>query len=475
MPESIKTKTADTSSRASADHIGLAAISRPAVAPIQLKGGWTSDGDGGYEKRKKKKDKQPKTGNRKPSFSKVRKRKSKERRREQDEKAERNNSVLLNEPVADVTWLFDASLEDITNYLNKLKRKYDVELSECVDSDEAHNIINRLKVLGHSKETKLISDEDYEELDTAAHFWDPAENEGNLVEEESSDDELNKQFDFVSQWEAEDDVEEEVVDEEGEKQRKNKNKFNVAAEVTKALAPFGKLFLSGGAAATRLGGPRGVKDLDFRIELNSRSATFRFDELSGVQLVDRINEKLLKVFGRPDLINLVVQDPLTGFTIKGYVCEVEVSLTRTPDVNYLSHNIDEEGIDQLGEFDIMLDKAYSFIMRRSSDKEKRITDLIDMIAMIRPQEGRLEIFRFLSLKRQAAYDKQRNKANKRSKEERFGENMVDQFIEQLDDVLSNKTYLKECAKKFDVPDLISWISKIRTWLNKMDDTPVTEM
>ncbi len=174
------------------------------------------------------------------------------------------------------------------------------------------------------------------------------------------------------------------------------------------------VFLSGGGAVTMMGSPREIKDLDFRIELpfswvEEDSEEESESEGPGDALRRRINEAMSKEFDCRVLFN--VSDE-TGHTIKTTFLGVEVSVTRTPKVAYLAHGAPKPGeLPRLSGFDLILDKAYSLIMR--TEPEKMCSDLFDLLFALRATRGGFKagcsVLQFLGMQRGEAYRQQRGR------------------------------------------------------------------
>jgi hypothetical protein len=235
------------------------------------------------------------------------------------------------------------------------------------------------------------------------------------------------------------------------------DKVAMAREVLTKLREQGGLpvFLSGGGAVTLAGGRRAIKDLDLRIALPPDRTFAEADPLS-TGLIEGINSILEANFKEVDPLER--SDPETGFTISGKVDDVEVSITRTPFVENLTIGADPEGIERLGEFDLILDKAYSFVMR--SNFEKKVTDLIDILSLIKQQPGRVKIFHGLNQLRGAAFASQSAKANQRSKKPVFGDNLLDELYISLETLLAKGQQVKMLMEQDGAGDLYplaSWL------------------
>jgi len=233
------------------------------------------------------------------------------------------------------------------------------------------------------------------------------------------------------------------------------DKAELARAIQAALRGF-PLFLSGGGAASLLGGPRPIKDLDFRVEMPP-DRTFRTDDELSQGLIDGINEVLQQTFD--EIQPLTRSDSVTGMTIAGEVLGVEVSITRTPAVEYMSMGPGPSGVQQLGEFDLLLDTAYSFAMRRKTDFEKRVTDLIDMLALIERQPGLMAVFAGLDRLRGAAYQAQLQSLARRTAVERES-SLLREFnacLAELIDTKQNRATVRGIMRKYGAEHLFGLI------------------
>ena len=252
------------------------------------------------------------------------------------------------------------------------------------------------------------------------------------------------------------------------------NKVDLARQIITTLRTDGlPVFLSGGGAVTLSGGPRAIKDLDLRVDLSPERTFSVNDELSQ-GLIDGINRLLQSTFDHVD--PLTRSDEHSGMTIAGHVNGVEVSITRTPLVENMSLGPDASGIVRLGEFDLIMDKAYSFAMRRKGDFEKRITDLIDMLSLIDNQRGLVNVFRGLNALRGAAYGKQAEMANKRAGKVIYDPDLLLEFHVSLNDMMKKyNSQVKGIMQKYNALQLYPLINFVITETGKyLDKTmPIT--
>ena len=248
-----------------------------------------------------------------------------------------------------------------------------------------------------------------------------------------------------------------------------KGKKNLAEEIVSIAGSVMPLMLSGGGAVTLRGSSRDIKDLDFRTVLQP-DITFRTDDIVGSRLVEKVNTELaLGHYVQP----LEVQDMDTGYTIKGEVDSVEVSITRTPLVRYDERVTFAEGVRVLSDFDLLMDKAYSFIFRREFDK--KISDLYDLAFILNKDgnEGRDNariILRELANRRGKAYDRQASKHTARSGAKL--EAIVDELTYRLEDIMLNKVNYKPMEKKFRELKSEYLIKVLQNFLNVL--SPVGE-
>jgi hypothetical protein len=180
------------------------------------------------------------------------------------------------------------------------------------------------------------------------------------------------------------------------------DKQDLGARAVRVMKGLGHtIFLAGGGGVTMLGSGRAIKDLDFRVEL---TGTW-YDEEG--DLLERINGAMSDEFRCKVRFN--VSDVETAYTIKTIILGVEVSITRTPKVSYLSHGGSEGmppvAMPTLSGFDLILDKAYSLIMR--TERPKMCTDLFDLLFALNKTHGGFSagcsVLRFLNAQRGTAY------------------------------------------------------------------------
>jgi hypothetical protein len=239
----------------------------------------------------------------------------------------------------------------------------------------------------------------------------------------------------------------EVVDywDHDEPDTTDKGKVDLAATVVGLLQGVLPLALSGGGAVTLRGGRRAIKDLDFRTVLDPQ-VTFRTDNAAGTALIETINARLAQGH---KVDPLEVSDEPTGYTIKGEVDGVEVSITRTPLVEYGAFE-DVGGVPILSKLDLLWDKAYSFIFRR--EFEKQITDLYDLahILSLDGREGRMyaQTIKYggLDKARGPAYTNQAAKVGARGKE--LEVRPVKELVLQLAEIFESKQKLGKVEQRF---------------------------
>jgi hypothetical protein len=233
------------------------------------------------------------------------------------------------------------------------------------------------------------------------------------------------------------------------------------------------VFLAGGGAVTLAGGPRAIKDLDLRIDLPPNRNFSTHDALSE-DLIDGINRLLTEAFDSVDPLER--SDADTGMTIAGKVDGVEVSITRTPAVNYMTYGADTSGIVRLGELDLIFDKAYSLLLRRGGELTKRVTDLIDLLSMIKKQPGLVIVLRGLNSQRGQAFDTQAEKVNVRAQKEIYSDNLLDEFYQALLDLrYADWNAVQKIMKEYGASDLIPLVDGVLQKTNQYlaNKEPVT--
>jgi hypothetical protein len=226
------------------------------------------------------------------------------------------------------------------------------------------------------------------------------------------------------------------------------DKKDLGARAVRVMKGLGHtIFLAGGGGVTMLGSPRAIKDLDFRIELPCSW----YDE-DGEVLLEQINIAMSKEFG--DKVRFNVSDVETAYTIKTVILGVEVSMTRTPKVSYLLHGGSKGTppveLPALSGFDLILDKAYSLIMR--TERPKMCTDLFDPLFALNKSHGGFHggcsVLRFLGSQRGAAYAMQGGRR-------KLDKNMLVQLHTTLSELLaSDYEELEEFFKKLGALDLL---------------------
>ena len=228
----------------------------------------------------------------------------------------------------------------------------------------------------------------------------------------------------------------------------DQGKVKLAGTLVKLLNPIEgglKLILSGGGAVALRGGKRAIKDLDFRTILPPH-ISFRPDNAEGTKVIKQINEKL--AIGH-HIDPLEVQDEETGYTIKGEVDGLEVSITRTPLVEY-SHEETVAEVPILTKLDLLWDKAYSFMFRR--EFEKQITDLYDLAVVLAldGKQGRMyaQAIKYggLNIARGKAYESQA--AKRRGRGQELDKSPVKELRYKLADVFEDKQKIAKVYKYF---------------------------
>lgn len=150
-------------------------------------------------------------------------------------------------------------------------------------------------------------------------------------------------------------------------------KVNTARAITAALGAQGiHVFLGGAGAAPLFTTTRPINDLDLRVDGLPRNA---FDGESGIELLARINKTLGSALTLTQAFNIVAKT-----TIRGEVNGVEVSITSEPSTpSTLTRGEMIPGVESLGEFDFLLDKAFAAANRPNSKIDSVATDVFDII------------------------------------------------------------------------------------------------
>ena len=151
-------------------------------------------------------------------------------------------------------------------------------------------------------------------------------------------------------------------------------KVDTARSISAALGRSGlHVFLGGAGAAPLFTQTRPINDLDLRIDGQRRNA---FDGESGEQLLAIVNSSIKSVV-------LALTKPfeaVAGTTIRGEVNGVEVSITSEPsNETTLTRGEMIPGIESLGQFDFLLDKAFAAANRPKQKIESVATDVFDII------------------------------------------------------------------------------------------------
>lgn len=268
------------------------------------------------------------------------------------------------------------------------------------------------------------------------------------------------------------------------------SKADVAQGFVRAMAELGlHVYLAGGAAVSLSGSKRAIKDLDFRIEID---CTFKPDDELGQPLIASINKKVRSVFKGRVGSPFEVSDEATGYTIKSMLSGCEVSVTRTPLVSYLAHgqrsprtitvagepfSIAGEAIPTLGGFDLILDKAYSLVMRRQGDHMKRISDLFDLLFVLDGTgggfHGGCQVLRFLDLQRGEAYRLQAARANKRAGAPVFEGSLVLQLLDVVSALAEDHPRdIRELFKDVGALKLLGRIEELQEELEEILRSPM---
>ncbi len=150
-------------------------------------------------------------------------------------------------------------------------------------------------------------------------------------------------------------------------------KVNTARAITAALGSQGiRVFLGGAGAAPLFTRTRPINDLDLRVDGLPRNA---FDGEAGIELLARINQTLGSALSLTQAFTIVA-----ATTIRGEVNDVEVSITSEPSTpTTLTRGEMIPGVESLGEFDFLLDKAFAAANRPNSKIDSVATDVFDII------------------------------------------------------------------------------------------------
>ncbi|MEH2290565.1 eCIS core domain-containing protein [Nostoc sp.] len=153
-------------------------------------------------------------------------------------------------------------------------------------------------------------------------------------------------------------------------------KEDVARNISEALNGVGiNVFLGGAAAATLFTKTRKINDLDFRLDKQQRNA---FDGDNGDNLIRRISDALLKK--ELNITKAFTKVERTTTTIRGEVNNVEVSITSEPSTEKtLTRGEAKPGLESIGQFAILLDKAKAAASRPKNKYDSVATDVYDII------------------------------------------------------------------------------------------------
>lgn len=370
----------------------------------------------------------------------------------------------LDTDTAEVRELISA-LQKIWNgdtFTKALSKVEAAELHQRLEnSDISQAILSALADRGEVEHTQSLSGDEFQGDGEDSFSWD-SDDDSTPVKTSSNTDDLffsKMKIGGLALAEVDDDDEEAPVD-----------KVDLARRIINLLRGVNgglPVFLAGGAAVTLAGGPREIKDLDLRIDLD-RDRTFRVDDELSDGLINGINRLLNEEFD--DVDDLERADPDTGMTIAGHVDDVEVSITRTPALTYMAMGPDTSGVVRLGEFDLIWDKAYSLVMRRGNEHEKRLTDLIDLLSLISGRPSLVVALRGLNHQRSAAYLGQAHKANERAGRDIYSDNLLDEFASTIDIMVDGP---QEVRKKLDKMGL-SGLNGVLTMVMRRVDEYVSE-
>lgn len=154
----------------------------------------------------------------------------------------------------------------------------------------------------------------------------------------------------------------------------DEQKVGLAQRITAALKGAGlHPFLGGAAAGTLFTRTREINDLDFRLDRQDRNAfTNAADDALTTRITQAITGAGLKI---TEVFKFVAVT-----TIKGAVQGVEISITSEPTTaGTLSRGQMVSGIESIGGFQFLFDKAFAASNRPAQKIESVSTDLFDII------------------------------------------------------------------------------------------------
>ncbi|MCC5645341.1 DUF4157 domain-containing protein [Nostoc sp. CHAB 5824] len=197
-------------------------------------------------------------------------------------------------------------------------------------------------------------------------------------------------------------------------------KVDVATSISKALNAVGiNVFLGGAAAATLFTETRKINDLDFRLDKQHRNA---FQGDAGDDLIKRISDALVNQ--ELNITKAFTKVEKTTTTIRGEVNNVEISITSEPSTEKtLSRGEAKPGLESIGQFSILLEKAKAAALRPKSKSDSVATDVYDIIMVRNSLPGK-------------------GAGVLTSLDSYWNESLADQLIERLNLLLSNASKTK---------------------------------
>ena len=116
------------------------------------------------------------------------------------------------------------------------------------------------------------------------------------------------------------------------------------------------------------------------------------------------------------------------------------------------------------------------VMRRGGVSEKRVTDLIDLLSMIKKQPGLVNVLRGLNTQRGQAFATQSEKVNVRAKDQIISNDLLQEFVFTLHELRSTKwKEVQKLMEAYGAKDLIPLVDGLLAKAEQflVENKPVT--
>lgn len=219
-----------------------------------------------------------------------------------------------------------------------------------------------------------------------------------------------------------------ILGDETRTKKNNLEKEQLYVRFSQAMKELGiDIFLIGGAASTILGrNKRKINDLDFK----TNSITKPFNEEESSLKIAEINAKLINEFPHSVIIDFKMNDQ-NIHAIDGQIDGIDITIGRFMNPDHFTH-YEVPKTFLISPKDLLLDKAESFIFRKS--ESKKATDLFDLTWTLHSLKYNFEILYTLLENRQQFYEHEKGFLKKEKKEE-YATLLKDEFVSSVNSFL----------------------------------------